>query len=108
MELVTTAMFKIAWIAICPITPTTSMAPNRSGALLAMTIIRHKSIMNMRIMATAPNNPSSSQIMEKIMSFCASGRKLNFCILCPSPLPQMPPLPMAYSACRVWKPLSCA
>ena len=55
--------------------------------------------------AIPPNNPSSSQIMEKIISFCASGRKPSFCILCPSPFPNIPPEPMAYNACRVWKPV---
>ena len=30
-------------------------------------------MMNIKITAIAPNNPSSSQIIEKIISFCASG-----------------------------------
>ena len=33
--------------------------------------------------------------MEKIISFCASGRNPSFCTLFPSPLPKRPPLPMA-------------
>ena len=45
---------------MCPITPTTSMAPNRSGALLAMIIIRHNNIINIKIIATAPKG--STQI----------------------------------------------
>ena len=61
MELVTTAIFKITWIAICDITPTTKREPNRSGALFAITIIRHKISINNTITQTAPNKPSSSQ-----------------------------------------------
>ena len=48
-----------------------------------------------RITDMAPNRPSSSQMMAKIISFWGSGRKLSFWMLCPSPLPRRPPEPMA-------------
>ena len=56
---------------------------------------------NSIITAIAPNSPNSSHIMEKIISFCASGRNPSFCILSPRPLPKMPPEPIAYNACKV-------
>ena len=39
----------------------------------------------------APKNPSSSHIIEKIISLCASGKNPNFCLLCPNPNPKIPP-----------------
>ena len=39
--------------------------------------------------------PSSSQIIEKIMSFCASGTNPSFCTLFPIPRPKSPPEPIA-------------
>ena len=56
---------------------------------------------NNKITHTAPKSPSSSQITEKIISFCASGINPSFCILSPSPFPNKPPEPIAYSPCKV-------
>ena len=52
-------------MAICPITPTTKSAPNKSEALLAITMKRQMSSTKSKITAMPPNSPSSSQIMEK-------------------------------------------
>ena len=70
-------------------------------ALLAITNILHNRKINNDTTNIAPNIPSSSQITAKIMSFCASGIKLIFCMLLPSPLPKKPPEPMAYRDCTV-------
>ena len=91
---VTTAIFRITCTEMCVITPVTISAPYRSFAFPATRMNLQISMRNRNMMAIAPNNPSSSQIIEKIMSFCASGTNA-FCILCPRPLPKMPPEPMA-------------
>ena len=49
----------------------------------------------MSIMLIAPKSPSSSHMIEKIMSFCASGINPSFCMLCPRPFPKIPPEPIA-------------
>ena len=73
IQFVTTMIFNTTCYAICDITPTTSREENKSGALFAITIQRQSSKTNNRMTQIAPNNPSSSQIMVKIKSFCASG-----------------------------------
>ena len=50
---------------------------------------------NTAITRQAPNSPPSSQIIEKIISFCASGTKPSFCRPFPSPQPKILPLPIA-------------
>ena len=52
---------------------------------------------NKKIKKPAPASPNSSQMIEKIMSFCASGTNPSFWIPLPSPLPNSPPEPIAYS-----------
>ena len=94
---VTTAIFKITCIIICPIAPVAISAPNRSLAWVAITKKRQIRIKNSISTNPAPNKPSSSQIMEKIMSFCASGTKPSFWMLSPRPRPNKPPDPMAYN-----------
>ena len=42
----------------------------------------------------------SSHIIEKIISFCDSGKNPSFCRLFPSPVPKSPPAPIAYSPCK--------
>ena len=60
------------------IAPEAINAPNRSFACVAMTKKRQiRSRKSIRI-KHAPNNPSSSQMMEKIISFWASGTKPSF------------------------------
>ena len=74
---------------------TTSSAPNLSFARAAMVRPRSKSPTNSRITATAPMNPSSSQTMEKMKSFCGSGTYMCFWRELPNPSPVAPPDPMA-------------
>ena len=74
MELVTTAMFRSACHPIWAVRPMTSMHPNLSGARRAMEMPLYTSRMKSRMMTTAPTNPSSSQTMAKMKSFCGSER----------------------------------
>ena len=46
-------------------------------------------------MRTIPNIPNSSAKTANIKSVCAAGRKNNFEVLAPRPLPKIPPLPIA-------------
>ena len=69
MVLVTTATFSTACRATCTTNPTTSSAPNRSGAWAAMVMPRQSSSTNSPTTAQAPTKPSSSQTMEKMKSF---------------------------------------
>ena len=41
----------------------------------------------------APSRPSSSPMMAKMKSVCASGRKPHFCVPSPRPTPSQPPEP---------------
>ena len=50
----------------------------------------------------SPKNPSSSPIIERIKSLSAKGRNLYFCVELKSPVPNIPPLPSAYSDCISW------
>lgn len=45
-----------------------------------------------------PTKPVSSAKIAKIESPIVSGRKLNFCLECPSPTPDMPPEPILINA----------
>ena len=87
MVLVTTAIFSTACRATCTTKPTTSSAPNRSGACAASVMPRHSSSANSRITAQAPTKPSSSHRMEKMKSFCGSGTNRCFWRLLPRPRP---------------------
>ena len=69
MVLVTTATFSTACRATCTTNPTTSSAPNRSGAWAAIVMPRQSSSTNSPTTAQAPTKPSSSQTMEKMKSF---------------------------------------
>ena len=47
-------------------------------------------------------SPSSSAMMEKMKSVCASGRKNSFWRPSPRPRPVMPPLPMDIRLSATW------
>ena len=82
------------WLALGPL----SFQPAEFAKVAVVIFLaRQIRIRNRIIIIPAPTSPSSSQIMEKIISFWASGTNPSFCRLLPSPLPKMPPLPMAYS-----------
>ena len=68
--------------------PVAIKAPVRSFACVAITKKRQIRIRNNKMIRLAPTSPSSSQMIEKIISFWASGRNPNFCTLFPSPLPK--------------------
>ena len=74
MVFVTTAMFKRTCMEICAMTPDTIIIPTKSIASLAITINLQISSTNIAMSNAAPNNPSSSQMIEKIISFWASGK----------------------------------
>src|SRR5215475_10953906 len=59
------------------------------------------------MVTSAPSRPSSSPMMLKMKSVCASGRKNSFCLLSPSPSPKKPPEPTEISDCATWYPMSC-
>jgi hypothetical protein len=73
IELVTTAIFIAACKAILKVSPHTTSAENLSGAFcpifIPLQIRRTKRAMS----KNAPINPSSSQIIGNIKSFCGSG-----------------------------------
>ena len=80
---------------MCPMAPAAISDPKRSGACTAITINLQISIRKTSIRIVAPTNPSSSQMIEKIISFCASGTNPSFWMLSPNPLPNSPPEPIA-------------
>ena len=87
--------------AICIKTPVASTDPNKFlDEATTLVILQHKYPI-IKISINAPNTPNSSQIIEKIISFCASGIALSFCVEFPKPFPKKPPLPIAYNACSV-------
>ena len=47
------------------------------------------------------HSPSSSQMMEKIISFCASRKETQLLDGLPEAFSEMPPEPMAYRDCSV-------
>ena len=91
IEFVTTATFIITWLAIIITIPDATKVPNKSVALTAIFMPRQIKIANKINTIIAPKNPSSSHIIEKIISLCASGKNPNFCLLCPNPNPKIPP-----------------
>ena len=102
IEFVTTAIFKIAWIAINDVIPIATKLPNISFALIEIIIPLTVNIINNDITNIHPTNPSSSAIIAKIKSLCASGIYEYFCLLFPIPTPNNLPEPIAYSPCVVW------
>lgn len=78
IKLVTTAILRTTCIEICASTPTTTIEPNKSDALLAIYLILLIKKINNAIIHNAPKIPSSSHTMEKIISLEASGTYPNF------------------------------
>ena len=78
------------------IAPTTINEPNLSGAPSAINLNLQMSKRNTIMSPMPPKSPSSSHMIENIISFWASGINPSFWILCPSPLPNIPPEPIAY------------
>ena len=70
---VVTPMFSITCTMVTEISPKTKSIENLSGAFIAILTARHKRRAKSTITSTAPINPSSSHIIEKIKSFCGSG-----------------------------------
>ena len=90
---VTTAIFKITWVAITHAIPPTSNDAKRVFAFSEILTKQIISVKKIRITSVAPKNPSSSHIIENIKSLSANGRYKNFCRELKSPTPNSPPLP---------------
>ena len=98
---VTTEILIIAWTAICVVIPTAISEPNISVVLIAIKIPLHMKIINSATTIIQPTNPSSSANIENMKSLCGSGIYKYFCLLFPSPNPNIPPDPIAYKLCTV-------
>ena len=70
-----------------------------SNALRPIDIARKATKNTIKSASTTPTYPSSSPIMAKIKSVCASGRYSSFCTELPKPCPQSSPRPNAISDC---------
>ena len=71
---ITTPRLIMACTPISSVSPNATHAPNKSGAFMAMMTPRHSSRLNKTISITAPRNPNSSPMVEKIKSEYGSGR----------------------------------
>ena len=84
-------MFIIACNPIKEVIPTATKLPNISGAFIAISNPLHIKIANNKITTAQPIKPNSSANTEKIKSLCGSGMYKYFCLLSPSPAPNIPP-----------------
>jgi hypothetical protein len=91
------AMFIKACIKYIHVMPTIKYEPKESLTMRASLNPRTASAENRNSIILPPIIPSSSPMTANIESPIGSGKKLNFCMLCPYPRPNGPPLPIAMS-----------
>jgi hypothetical protein len=95
MTPVTAITLMNACMQIHEVMPPASRAPNRSGARSEARTPRHARKRNAPSTATVPIRPSSSPMIAKMKSVCASGSHSYFCTELPNPTPKIPPEPKA-------------
>ena len=93
---VTTPIFKNACNIIKLVIPVATNLLNLSFTLATIKYPLIANAINSPITTIAPTNPSSSVIIAKIKSLCASGIYKYFCLLFPNPTPNNPPDEIAY------------
>ena len=99
---ITAARLIAAWPHTSTVRPAASRLPKGSLQLSAIRRPKYANAPYAAMTAAAPMSPSSSPMIAKIMSVCASGRKFAFSMLWPRPRPKTPPEPRPMIACTVW------
>ena len=95
IEAVTPPIFTTDWTTNKLANPIQYIAANVLRDFVPAIITRHISAVKSPITNNTPTRPSSSAIIAKIKSVCASGNYPSFCLEFPNPLPNSPPLPKA-------------
>ena len=93
-------------ISVCAISqPVTAAEASRTKPSAAPSAIRSPAYpitTNRASTASAPTRPSSSPMMAKMKSVCASGSWPHFSRLAPTPTPNQPPEESALKPCAAW------
>ena len=102
----TAPMLTSAWPMIQAVTPAVAIRTKGSSLRTASRKQAQASTANSASTASVPTRPSSSPMIAKMKSVCASGSQPHFSRLAPRPTPHQPPSARAYLPCIAWKQVS--